>query len=53
MTVEEFYKWCKEHNVENFQVFITDYDGGKIAGYHGVNKNDIDIGYGEKMISLG
>lgn len=52
MTVEEFYNYCKQNNITDFQIFITDYDGGKIAGYHGMRKDDIDIGYGEKMISI-
>ena len=52
MTVEEFYNYCKKENITDFQIFITDYDRGRIAGYHGMKKDDIDIGYGEKMISI-
>ena len=54
MTVEEFYEYCKKNNVTDFKIFVDQISvNGCFIGYNELDEGKIDIGYGEKMISLG
>lgn len=54
MTVEEFYQYCKEKHIEDFRLFVDQISlSGCFVGYAELEPDKIDIGYGEKIISLG
>lgn len=54
MTVEEFYQYCKEKHIEDFRLFVDQISvNGCFIGYEELTPDKIDIGYGEKIISLG
>ena len=54
MTVKEFYEYCVEHNIEDFRILVDHISGnGCFIGYEELTPKEINIGYGERMISLG
>ena len=54
MTVKEFYEYCVEKHIENFEVYVDQISvNGCFIGYDKLTNEKIDIGYGEKIISLG
>lgn len=54
MTVKEFYEYCVENHIEDYKIFVDEISvNGCFVGYNELTDKMIDIGYGEKMISLG
>lgn len=54
MTVEEFYQYCKENGVEKYSLFVDQISvNGCFIGYAELTPDKIDIGYGERIISIG
>lgn len=54
MTVEEFYQYCKDCGVENYKLFVDQISvNGCFIGYAEITPDKIDIGYGEKIVSVG
>ena len=54
MTVKEFYEYCVEKHIEDFEVYVDQISvNGCFIGYDKLTNEKIDIGYGEKIISLG
>ena len=54
MTVEEFYQYCKENGVENYTLYVDQISvNGCFIGYTEITPDNIDIGYGEKIVSVG
>lgn len=53
MTVEEFYRYCQEHDITNYRIFIDKISlAGCFIGYEELTEKDINVGYGEKMITF-
>ena len=53
MTVQEFYDYCKERKITDFEIYINEISiNGSFIGYEKLTQDEIDIGYAEKMISL-
>lgn len=54
MTVEEFYQWCKDRDIQEFKIYVDQISvNGCFTGYDELTEKKIDIGYGERIISLG
>lgn len=54
MTVEEFYRYCKDHGVENYKLYVDQISvNGCFIGYAEITPDMIDIGYSEKIVSVG
>ena len=54
MTVQEFYDYCKDKNITDYTIFVDEISvNGCFIGYDELTPKKIDIGYGERMISLG
>ena len=54
MTVQEFYDYCKDNGITNFKIFVDQISvNGCFIGYTELSPELIDIGYSERMISIG
>ena len=54
MTVREFYDYCVDNGIEDFEVFVDQISvNGCFVGYTKLSPELIDIGYSERMVSLG
>ena len=54
MTVEEFYQYCKNNHIEDYKLFVDQISvNGCFIGYAELTPDKINIGHGEKMVSIG
>lgn len=53
MTVKEFYNFCSVRGITDYKIYIDEISmSGCYVGYKEMNRDEIDIGHGEKMISF-
>ena len=53
MTVREFYNFCSTRGITDYKIYIDEISmSGCFVGYKEMNRDEINIGYGEKMISF-
>lgn len=53
MTVRELYNFCSARGITDYKIYIDEISiNGCFVGYKEMNRDDIDIGYEEKMISF-
>ena len=53
MTVRELYNFCSARGITDYKIYIDEISmSGCFVGYKEMNRDDIDLEYGEKMISF-